>query len=212
MTWVKANKPTGAGSAPVDLAAHRAAAIAAQHGRAHVVLSFGARGGGAYFARWLRWQIMQAKGLTRPNHVYLDTVALAEVPETRVATVDARKPWLTGVASFNGGWRAYYRNAITQAQVMLFVGTPEWSASPWCRGEYDAFRREVEERRRAQRPSLRGVALLLPGCTERFADLPQLMASPERVDPRHDDYWHINGQSLLRLLSLIGPLDRQHDS
>jgi hypothetical protein len=56
------------------------------------VLSFGARGGGAYLTRWLRWQIMQAKGLTRPNNVNLDTVALAQVPATNFAVVDARKP------------------------------------------------------------------------------------------------------------------------
>ena len=204
MNWTKGVKPTTAGTANVDLGAQRAAQIAAQHGEAHVVLSFGARGGGAYFARWLRWQVMQAKGLSKPNNVYLDTVALAEVPATNFAVVDARKPWLTGIASFNGGWRAYYRNAIMQAQVMIFVGTREWSASPWCRGEYDYYSHEVERRARAQAKPLRGIALMMPGCTETFAGMPSLMARQERVDPRYEDYWHIDGQSLLRLLQMIG--------
>jgi hypothetical protein len=204
MNWTKGVKPKTASTANVDLGAQRAAAIAAQHGEARVVLSFGARGGGAYFARWLRWQIMQAKGLSKPNHVYLDTVALAEVPATSFAVVDARKPWLTGIASFNGGWRAYYRNAIMQAKVMIFVGTREWCSSPWCKGEYDYFRLEAARRLQEGLTPLRGIALKMPGCSESFPGLVSLVPRQELVDPRHDDYWHLDGQSLLRLMQQIG--------
>jgi len=149
MNWTKGVKPKTASTANVDLGAQRAAAIAAQHGEARVVLSFGARGGGTYFARWLRWQIMQAK-------------------------------------------------------VMIFVGTREWCASPWCKGEYDYFRLEAARRLQEGLTPLRGIALKMPGCSESFPGLASLVPRQELVDPRHDDYWHLDGQSLLRLMQQIG--------
>ncbi|MBN3881485.1 MAG: hypothetical protein HWQ44_00460 [Nostoc sp. JL34] len=57
--------------------------IVSKYGTTHIVLSFGAADGGAMFAQWLQREIMQRKGYTQPNNVYLDTFALDHVPSTR---------------------------------------------------------------------------------------------------------------------------------
>ena len=115
MTWTKAVVPSAhLKTSHVDIDWHRAEAIARQHGTSHIVLSFGAAGGGALFARWLRFQLMERLGLKQPNNVYLDTIGLSLVDETKFMVRDGRRPWMTGVASMNGGWRAYYRVAISQ--------------------------------------------------------------------------------------------------
>ena len=210
MGWIPVKPTTGvpalkkAQQVKVDIGGARAAQVAAQFGEARVVLSFGAREGGANFARWLRWQIIQQRGYGKPNNVYLDTVALAEVPETKIAVVDPRRPWLTGVASYNGGWRAYYRNAILQAHTMIFVGTEPWSNSVYCRGEYDYFVYEARRRRTEGRPPLNGLVVRFSDCKEPFPGLPSIAAEREYADVGFDDSWQVNGTVLLRLMSAIG--------
>lgn len=152
------------------------------HGRTHVVLSFGAHNGGAYFARWLRWQIMQMRGYRQPNNVYLDTEALKLVPETRIEVKDNSRPWLTGVASMNGGWHDYYRYAMTQAHTMVFAITPEWANSPWCRKEARDFLDETWDRQREGRPPLRGISLLFDDTLPGVARTQPLRAVKQDVD------------------------------
>ncbi|EKE69143.1 hypothetical protein [Gallaecimonas xiamenensis] len=134
-----------------------------QHGVTHVTLSFGARNGGAYFARWLRYQIMQRRGWHQVNSVYLDTECLKMVPNTVSTVVDAARPWLVGVASMNGGWKEYYRHAVATSQTMIFVATPEWSNSPFCNMERRYFIYENARRRRQNLPPLRGIVLAMDG-------------------------------------------------
>jgi hypothetical protein len=73
-----------------------------------------------------------------------------------------------------------------------------------AQGECDYFRQEAERRTHDRLTPLRGVALKMPGCPESFPGLPSLMPQRELVDPRYGDYWQIEGQSLLRLMQLIG--------
>ncbi|WP_417359271.1 hypothetical protein [Gallaecimonas pentaromativorans] len=142
----------------------RAQALQQQHGVTHVTLSFGARNGGAYFARWLRYQIMNRKNwLPYVNSVYLDTECLKIVPGTQRTTVDAARPWLVGVASMNGGWKEYYRHAVATSRCMIFVATPEWSNSPFCNMERRYFIYENARRRRLNLPALRGIELVMDG-------------------------------------------------
>jgi len=133
------------------------------HGRTHVVLSFGARNGGAYFGKWLRYMIMKREGWTRKNSVYLDTECLKGVPDTTYNVVDASRPWLIGVASLNPGWKEYYRYAMHQAGAMIFAATPEWSDSTYCAQEKRYYIYENAWRRRNRQPPLRAVELSLGG-------------------------------------------------
>lgn len=152
------------------------------HGPTRVVLSFGAFNGGAYFARWLRWQIMQRRGWSRINSVYLDTEALKLVPDTKIEVKDNSRPWLTGIASMNGGWHGYYRYAMSEAHTMLFALTREWMASQWCRQEADDFRDENEQRRRAGKAPLRGVSIVFDGEVPPIPGTQVLHAQKQDVD------------------------------
>lgn len=85
MAWQPALKPSGTRGGPRIGDEHRVRSIADRHGPTHVVLSFGARDGGATFAQWLRLEIMRAKGWNQPNNVSLDTMGLAAVPGTSLS-------------------------------------------------------------------------------------------------------------------------------
>jgi hypothetical protein len=130
-------------------------------GKPKVVLSFGARmPGGATFAQWLRLQIMQRKGYKKPNHVYLDTIALQAKPDVNLhigwfstsgkklggmdtydtkakkkVNEDAFVPQdarAGGVASWHDDWDIEYVQAVRSAHTMVFVLTPAWLESPNC--------------------------------------------------------------------------------
>lgn len=170
----------------------RAQALQQQHGVTHVTLSFGARNGGAYFARWLRYQIMQRKNWQQVNSVYLDTECLKMVPGTQTTVVDAARPWLVGVASMNGGWKEYYRHAVATSQCMIFVATPEWSNSPFCNMERRYFIYENARRRRLHLPALHGIELVInnhhinvPGAVIIKADA--IEATKEDVETRYQE-------------------------
>ena len=193
----------GTGAA-VDIGSARAAEIASRYGLARVVLSFGAADGGAYFGKWLRHQIMQRFGYTEVNNVYLDTVSLAEVPDTSFKKfADAKKPWITGVASMNGGWRAYYRNAIAQCHTMIFVVTPAWSRSVWCAGEFKHFI-EVNRRRLQDRETpIHGIALMAGGTIDSALNLDRIQIEDNIYATGYENWWQMDGQALLRLFGLI---------
>lgn len=141
----------------------KAEQLARIHGDTRVVLSFGARNGGAYFASWLRWMIMTRKNWKQANHVYLDTECLKFAGDTKIEVKDAARPWLTGVASMNSGWKEYYRFAVRQARCMIFVATPEWTDSPYCAMEKRYFIYENYHRRRNHKRPLRGIELSMSG-------------------------------------------------
>ena len=203
-TWNKAHGPRPAHGAAFDLGSARAAAIARQFGEAKVVLSFGAANGGAYFGKWLRHQIMQRFGYSEVNNVYLDTVSLAEVPETtfkRFAT--ATRPWITGVASMNGGWRAYYRNAIAQCHTMIFVVTPAWSNSPWCAGELAHFEQVNRWRAQTRAKPIQGIALLAGGTIAVTPNVERMDITTGIIEEGHEDWWQLDGVTLLRLFAMM---------
>jgi hypothetical protein len=160
-------------------------------GRTRIVFSFGAGGGGALFAQWLRRELMRALGLTEPNAVFIDTVALSEVPGTtlKMCPVLERRPGgkagianrfyeplgatttAGGLASMNGQWHDHYIAAMEQAQLMIFVLTSAWLNSWWCLKELGDFV-ELNTARMAananrppgeRRPPLRAVALCIDG-------------------------------------------------
>ncbi|MFT5526851.1 MAG: hypothetical protein ACI9HK_004831 [Pirellulaceae bacterium] len=208
-----------------------------QRGRTRVVMSFGTREGGAFFAAWLRNEIIRFKGYTDDNSVYLDSVALQNapgirkqvVPGTTVMVVDPSSRWETGVASLNMRWRLYYQNAMSQAHTMIFVGTPAWCASEWCRMELDFFADENRHRNADNKQLLKGIALIFPGCTEAFSGMTHVVARCESIsrptsktmvvagksgmtelgsaikarDMSIPDYYTMHGQALLQLMSRI---------
>ncbi|MFN6567171.1 hypothetical protein [Dendronalium sp. ChiSLP03b] len=96
-----------------------------------VILSFGSIDGGAMFAQWLQREIMQRKGYTQNNNVYLDTFALDHVPGTEYIMKEIRAT-AGGLASLNKAWEEYYRYAISVAHTMIFVATKAWFASLYC--------------------------------------------------------------------------------
>ncbi len=194
--------PVVAPARHVDAGEPNAGVIARRYGRSRVVLGFGAANGGALFARWLRWNIMRRFGYTEPNAVYLD--GDAPVPETCVEAHAPDRPWLTAVASRNDGWRAYSRAAMAQSRAVIFVGTKEFGESAWTPEELEYFDDAHRERARERRPPLKGIALVFPGCTVTFPGITTLACRKEALDDAHDD-WVVGPQSLLRIMTLIGP-------
>lgn len=66
----------------IDMGYERQADGSTVHGKCKVLLSFGARNGGAMMAQWLYYRLMDGKTYTKPNHVYLDTFGLMDAPGT----------------------------------------------------------------------------------------------------------------------------------
>jgi hypothetical protein len=132
--------------------------IVSKYGTTHIVLSFGAADGGAMFAQWLQREIMQRKGYTQPNNVYLDTLALDRVPGTRFVMKEIR-PTAGGLASLNEDWNEYYRYAMSTAHTMIFVATAAWFSSFYCRRELHYFIAENQTREQQGQRRLSGVAL-----------------------------------------------------
>lgn len=148
-----------------------------KYGRTHVVLSFGAAGGGALFAQWLRLELMKRLGLSQPNNVYLDTVALSSMPGTKLE-MRAFRPTAGGLASMNEGWADYYLAAMAQASAMVFVATPQWFRSPFCGRELNYFIQENQRRKMFGNAPLKGIALTFnePGAGQGFAGMTAIPA------------------------------------
>src|SRR5687767_4768045 len=104
------------------IALDRARSIAQRYGETRVIVSFGAADGGALFAQWLRVELMRLKRYREPNSVYLDTIALSQVPGTELRMREIR-PTAGGLASMNEGWADYYKYAVATAHTMIFVAT-----------------------------------------------------------------------------------------
>lgn len=215
MAWQPALKPSGTRGGPRIGDEHRVRSIADRHGPTHVVLSFGARDGGATFAQWLRLEIMRAKGWSQPNNVYLDTIGLAAVPGTSLSMRQVG-PGTGGLCSLNDGWNAYYRHAMRQAGHMIFVLTAAWQRSPNCAGELRDFHQENLRRRGAGEPPLRAIALgfadggitpfpgdaILIPAQQRHAVA--AAAARARLGGMYRDFWTLDPASLSRLLAALG--------
>ncbi len=141
--------------------AEKSRQLASRQGTTHVVLSFGAANGGAMFAQWLQREIMQRKGYTQPNNIYLDTFGLDHVPGTTFLMKEIR-PTAGGLASLNESWEEYYKHVMSTAHTMIFVATAAWFSSDYCRHELDYFIVENQVRSQEGQPRLSGVALTFP--------------------------------------------------
>ncbi|MEX2584197.1 MAG: toll/interleukin-1 receptor domain-containing protein [Gemmatimonadota bacterium] len=181
----------------------KAARIAQRNGEAKVVLSFGSANGGAYFARWLRWQLMQRFGYSQPNNVYLDTVALETMPGTFFKSVDKTMPWVTGIASINEGWKQYYDFAISQCHTMIFVVTEAWSSSPWCQGEFQEYAKVNRTRRMNGQKPIKGMALMVSGSIDAEPSLARHQITDHIVSAGVSDWWQVDGLTLLKIFSMV---------
>ncbi|ADW69255.1 TIR domain-containing protein [Granulicella tundricola] len=145
-----------------------------------ILMSFAMANQGAAFANWLRDKLMKHYSLYAVDDVYMDSV-VARSGNTRHATFredfvgDApagtasvtpdrrdhmRSP--TGampIGAARADWNTLYKNAMREAQIMLFVYTEEYNDSVYCMQELGQFHMENGRRRRAHLPILRGVVL-----------------------------------------------------
>ena len=129
-----------------------------------VVLSFATKDGGAGVAMVLRQAIMQRKGYLKPDDVYMDSVALAQNPTSNVKPVDpSRGQGWKGQISLNDAWNQFYRQAIEECHTMIFIVSPEWTLSKWCKGELDHYEQVNWWRQSVGRKRIKGIALMWGG-------------------------------------------------
>jgi hypothetical protein len=148
-------------------------------GTTEVLLSFPMADKGVLFGQWLRGKIMQQRGWHATNAVYIDNIACREFSDTTI-TMDTRqlgqRRWFRaengekrmeskGVVFFgaaNPNWNAYYLKAMSQAKIMILVGTEGWLDSRNCVKEYVQFGDENRRRASAGQPALKGLCLTFP--------------------------------------------------
>jgi hypothetical protein len=108
------------------------------HGFPQIIISFGARGGGAEFALWLREQLMAQMGL-RGTEVYIDTIGMLKEGYGETKLVPRGTETAGIFAAYNDAWKGYFEYAMYRARAMIFVVTQEWMASANCREEHGWF-------------------------------------------------------------------------
>ena len=189
--------------------------IGERWGVAHVVLSFGARNGGAMLAQWLRLRIMERLRYPRRDNVYIDTIALQGMPDTTLEVKTFGRETAGGVASINKAWRSEYLHAMHTAHTMIFMFTAEWWQSPNCMGELHYWHRENLERVRAGQPPLRTLGLVFPdaprpvpgGIIPIPAERKYAVASPTQraaLGGNYREFYTLDDAVLGRLIGLIG--------
>lgn len=94
--------------------------------------------------------------------VHLDT---REKSKVYLNTEAGKKLIAQPIGAENPQWKKMYRNAMEQADVMLFVYSTNWQNSPNCLQEYTDFLAEASKRN-PSRP-LRGIGLNLEGVATR---------------------------------------------
>ncbi len=194
--------------------AEKSQQLASRQGTTHVVLSFGAADGGAMFAQWLQREIMQRKGYTQPNNVYLDTFGLDHVPGTTFLMKEIR-PTAGGLASLNESWEEYYKHAMSTAHTMIFVVTAAWFSSDYCRHELDYFIVENQVRSQEGQPRLSGVALTFPD-SETSCDFVEMTVIPTTkryvvadekkrltLTGNYRDFWIVDEATLQKVVNAI---------
>ena len=97
-----------------------------------VVLSFGAADGGYELAKDLRERLMHMGGWDDPCAVYLDG-------ESNNSLDDFNKDQIA-LDCGEAYWMALFKQAMRQAQAMVFIVTPQWNTSTWCLGEHQWLR------------------------------------------------------------------------
>lgn len=209
MSWQVA-RPSKPQSAP-----RTSTLIGERWGVAHVVLSFGARNGGAMLAQWLRERLMERRGYQRRDNVYIDTIALQGMPGTTLEMKNFGRETAGGVAPINKMWRSEYLHAMHTAHTMIFLFTREWWQSPNCMGELHYWHRENLERVRAGRPPLRTLGVVFPdatspvpgGMTPIRAERKFAVADPHRraaLGGNYREFYTMDDASLVQLMGLVG--------
>ena len=139
-----------------------------------ILLSFAMADHGGQFAHWLRNRLMRQFNYYSVNNVYMDCVAVRDLPtvHTTERVPDAQQqPGITYVTpdnrphfqaqgykpigAGNSNWNGMYLQAMAEAHTMIMVVTPSYLSSQWCTKEWLQFQ---EERKR--RPNgLKGIAI-----------------------------------------------------
>jgi hypothetical protein len=166
------------------------------------------------FAQWLQREIMQLKGYTQPNNVYLDTLALDRVPGTTFVMKEIR-PTAGGLASLNEEWNEYYRYAMSTAHTMIFVATAAWFSSPYCRRELQYFIAENQTREQQGQRRLSGVALTFSesGTSSDFAGMVAIPTTKRyvvadkkkrlRLSGNYREFWIVDEATLQKVVNAI---------
>jgi hypothetical protein len=183
----------------------------------NVILSFGSADGGAMFAQWLQREIMQRKGYTQPNSVYLDTFALDCVLGTKYVMKEIR-PTAGGLASLNKAWEKYYRYTISVAHTMIFVATNAWFVSLYCQHEMSCFIAENQARSQTGRSPLSGIALTFPesAIIPEFADInliptiKRYVVADEKkrlkLTGHYRDFWIVDEATIQKIINAISEI------
>lgn len=140
-----------------------------------ILMSFAMRNDGHLFSQWLRNKLMISLDYFSPMSVYLDTVASRE----KKLVFKNKMPWFqwpgvtyvvpnwesekydgyTTIGALNRSWNKNYRAAMSQASVMIFLLTPDYTKSKWCMLEWEQYQQENARRARKGLPPLRGLVV-----------------------------------------------------
>ncbi len=144
-----------------------------------ILMSFAMRTGGHLFSQWLRNRLMSSLDYYTPNSIYVDTVASREremeFPASKPAEKEmkagvtyvvpeddeekAKEAGFTTIGALNNEWNKAYRNAMSEADVMIIVLTPDYMNSKWCMKEWGQYKRERLKRKILGRPPLHGLVI-----------------------------------------------------
>ena len=167
-------------------------------------------------AQWLRLRIMEHRQYRRKNNVYIDTIALHDVPGTRLEIRNFGRDTAGGVAPMNPErWLSEYVEAVRTSHTMIFLFTEEWWKSQFCSLELSHFRRENLDRVRQGRQPLRGIGLVFPdfrggvpgGITPVRAERKYAVASTEirrSLGGNHREFYTVDDATLGRVMGLLG--------
>lgn len=118
---------------------------------------------GAGFANWLRDKLMKRCALFHVEAVYVDSIVSRTQPGSTIQP-DRRPHMASPSGAFPIGamlpqWNANYKQAMSEAKVMVFVVTSEYRDSVWCMQEWGQMQMENGRRRRNGLDALSAVVL-----------------------------------------------------
>lgn len=204
-----------------------------------IILSFAMKNGGHLFSKWLRDQLMLSLNYFSPNSIYVDTVALREYEtEHNLIQVNPgdQQPGMTYVApdrrfekqegytiigAMNKGWNESFLKAISEALVMIFLLTRDYTSSQWCMQELNQFHEENKKRVKAKRIPIFGLAIRFSSeidgstqeCSEsinlgrmKVLNVPKIKTTQGSTALGRDGTgWAISEKSYLEILKTIRP-------
>jgi RHS repeat-associated protein len=142
-----------------------------------ILFSFAMKKGGHPFSQWLRNKLMKDLNYFSTRSVYLDTVASRDHPTEHFDVMPDPKTHKDGITyvapdtrnvasegfvtigAMNKGWNEAFTKAMSEADTMLFILTPEYKESQWCMLEWKQFQDENAKRKAEGRPPLSGLVV-----------------------------------------------------